>query len=269
MYKLLALCKYNRIYFYRVLLCCCLCAVFGWQAKAQKSINHNPASWTGVFASYRLNENWGVTGDLLFNRNNFYADPGFTWVKIAPAYWSKGPYFFSAGMALLWVPRPELSNASHTLEYRLDPQVVTWKPIGKGTFLSRFRLDLRSRQDIANGEVLGTRNMSYRLRYLFSYTYPITKGDNPLSVVVLNELLIQFGDRIVYNTFDQIRLFVGVHKRLSNTVSYDFGYFPIYSQLPSGNQYNLDHIIRLFVYTDFKSKKFRNIKLPILEFGEQ
>ena len=235
----------------------------------QKTINHNPASWTGVFASYQQTEHWGLTGDFLINRNNFYSDPGFTWLKVAPAYWSKGPYFFSAGFALLWVPRPDLTNARRTLEYRFDPQAVTWKTIGKGTLLSRFRLDFRSRQNIENGVLLNSRNMSYRLRYLFSYTWPITKGEKPLSMVLINETLIQFGRKITYNTFDQARLFVGVHKRMNDKVSFDFGYFPIYSQLPSGNQYNLDHLIRLFIYTDFKKAKLRYIPMPIMDFNEE
>jgi hypothetical protein len=244
-----------------------LCLSMGLHA--QKSINQNPASWTGVFASYRTGEHFGFTGDFLINRNNFYADPGFTWLKIAPSYWGSGPNFFSAGLALLWVPRPDLSNASHTLEYRFDPQAVTWKSVGRGTLLGRFRLDVRSRQNTADGALLNTRNMSYRFRYLISYTVPLSQQKNPISLVLLNEILIQFGSTIVYNTFDQARVFIGIHKRVSETISFDFGYFPIYSQLPSGNQYNLDHIIRLFIYADFKRSKLRYIPMPVMDFNEE
>jgi hypothetical protein len=230
--------------------------LFCTQLNAQKTIIHDVPSWTGVFASYRLEKNWGVVGDFLVNRNNLYADPGFIWLKGGPAYWSSNsPTFFSAGFALLRNPRPDLSNATHTLEYRFDPQVVWWKPLNKGAFLSRFRLDFRSRQNIENGELLTTRNMSYRFRYLYSYSFPITKGEKPLSGVLINEVLIQFGNKIVYNTFDQVRVFVGIQKRLTREVSFDFGYFPIYSQTAAGNVYTLNHIIRLLIFTDFVKKK--------------
>jgi hypothetical protein len=232
---------------------------------AQKTVIHDVPSWTGVFASYRVNKNWGVVGDFLVNRNNLYSDPGFIWIKGGVGYWSSNsPYFFSAGFALLRNPRTDLDNATHTMEYRIDPQVVWWKPLGKGTFLNRFRLDFRSRQNTENNELLDTRNMSYRFRFLNSYTFPITKGEKPLSGVLLNEVLIQFGNKIVYNTFDQLRVFVGVQKKLSNEVSFDFGYFPIYSQTPAGNVYTLNHIVRLLIFTDFVAKK----NLPRPRFHE-
>jgi Protein of unknown function (DUF2490) len=235
---------------------CLFFNIFCTELKAQKTIIHDVPSWTGIFASYRLGKNWGVVGDFLVNRNNLYSDPGFIWLKGGPAYWSSNsPHFFSAGFALLRNPRTDLTNATHTLEYRIDPQVVSWKPVGKGTFLYRFRLDFRSRQNVENNELLNTRNMSYRFRYLVSYNFPITKSKNPLSLVLVNEVLIQFGNKIVYNTFDQARVFVGISQRLTKELSFDFGYFPIYSQTAAGNVYTLNHIIRLLVYTDFVKKK--------------
>lgn len=235
---------------------CLLVSAFSSELMAQEAIIQDVPTFTGIFPSYRLNNNWGVVGDFIINRNNLYADPGFIWLKAGTAYWStNSPYSFSAGIAFLRNPRSDLTNATHTMEYRFDPQVVWWKPLGKGNFSNRFRLDFRSRQNIENGELLATRNMSYRFRYFFSYIFPISKGEKPLSLVLANEVLVQFGNKIVYNTFDQMRVFVGVHKKVSNVVSFDFGYFPIYSQTAAGNIYTLNHIIRLFVFTDFGKKK--------------
>lgn len=238
---------------------------------AQKTIIHDVPTWTGVFASYRINNNWGLVGDFLVNRNNLYSDPGFIWLKGGPAFWAgdNKPYFFSAGFALLRNPRSDLTNATHTLEYRIDPQVVSWKSLGKGTFMYRFRLDFRSRQNVENNELLNTRNMSYRFRYLLSYNFPITKGKNPLSLVLVNEVLIQFGSKILYNTFDQARVFVGIQRRLTKEVSFDFGYFPIYSQTAAGNVYTLNHIVRLMVYTDFVKKKGLPRPIHFEDMGEE
>lgn len=234
--------------------------------RAQEATIHDVPTFTGIFPSYRIGDNWGVVGDLLINRNNLYADPGFIWLKVAPAYWSSnGPYFFSAGLALVRNPRFDLTNATHTMEYRFDPQALWWKPLGKGTFSTRFRLDFRSRQNIENNELVGTRNMSYRFRYFFSYTFPISKGERPVSLVLANEVLVQFGEKIVYNTFDQMRFFIGVHRRVSKEVAFDFGYFPIYSQTSAGNVYTLNHIIRLFIFIDFMGKK--NLLIPSLQEG--
>jgi hypothetical protein len=236
---------------------------------AQKTIIHDNPTWTGVFASYRMSKNWGLVGDFLINRNNFYSDPGFTWLKGGVGYWANSPYFFSAGFALLWVPRTDLTNAKNTLEYRIDPQVVSWKPLGKGTFLHRFRLDFRARQNVENNEVLNSRNMSYRFRYLYSYSLPITKGTKPLSLVFVNEVLIQFGNKIVLNTFDQFRLFIGISRNITKEISFDFGYFPIYTQTVAGNVYTLNHNIRLFLFTDFRKKKSLPDPMIVKDFNEE
>jgi hypothetical protein len=136
----------------------------------------------GIFPSYRFENNLGIMGDFLIIRNNLYSDPGFIWLKGGAAYWSSNtPHFFSAGFGLLRNLRSDLTNATHTLEYRIDPEVVSCKPVGKGTFLYRFRLDFRSRQNVENNELLNTRNMSYRFRYLVSYNFPISRGKKPLS----------------------------------------------------------------------------------------
>ncbi len=248
---------------------CFLLNLICYEVQAQKTINHEISSWTGVFGSYRLSKNWGIVGDFLINRNNFYADPGFTWLKGGVGYWTNSSYFFSAGLALLWVPRPELTNAKNTLEYRIDPQVVSWKPLGKGTFLHRFRLDFRARQNIENNEVLNSRNMSYRFRYLYSYSLPVTKGVNPLSLVFVNEVLIQFGNKIVLNTFDQFRIFIGISRNITREFSFDFGYFPIYTQTAAGNIYTLNHNIRLFIFTDFKKKKSLPNPMIVKDFNEE
>lgn len=48
-----------------------------------------------------------------------------------------------------------------------------------------------------------------RIRYLLSVTTPIFKNKKYPSFVLSDELAIQFGKEVVYNTFEQNRLFFG------------------------------------------------------------
>jgi len=67
-------------------------------------------------------------------------------------------------------------------------------------------------------------------------------------LVLSDELLIQFGKELVYNTFDQNRFFIGIRQNLSKQFSYDFGYMNVYQQRITGYQYDMNHTIRLFFY---------------------
>jgi hypothetical protein len=68
------------------------------------------------------------------------------------------------------------------------------------------------------------------------------------SLVLSDEVLLQFGSGIVLNTFDQNRLFAGLKKSLSRSWSFDLGYMLVYQQKPSGFQYDLNHTVRWFFY---------------------
>ena len=49
-------------------------------------------------------------------------------------------------------------------------------------------------------------------------------------MVLSDEILIQFGKEVVYNTFDQNRIFIGIKQTISSKLSFDFGYMNVYQQ---------------------------------------
>jgi Protein of unknown function (DUF2490) len=53
---------------------------------------------------------------------------------------------------------------------------------------------------------------------------------------------------VVYNTFDQNRLFLGVHLNLGKNVDVDTGYMNVFQQHATGNVYDISHIFRVFLY---------------------
>ena len=74
-------------------------------------------------------------------------------------------------------------------------------------------------------------------------------------LVVNDELLVQFGKDIVYNTFDQNRLFIGIKQKISKSLAYDFGYMDVYQQRTNGYSYIQSNTLRLFLYYNHQPKK--------------
>ena len=67
-------------------------------------------------------------------------------------------------------------------------------------------------------------------------------------LIIADEILVQFGKITVYNTFDQNRFFCGLKIPLCDRLSCNVGYMNILQQAPSGYQYELSHVFRLFFY---------------------
>ena len=84
---------------------------------------------------------------------------------------------------------------------------------------------------------------------------PVSPNPDVPSLVFSDEVLVQFGEAIVNNTFDQNRLFLGIKKSLKPSLSFDLGYMMVYQQKASGYQYDLNHTFRWFFYytTDFRT----------------
>ena len=83
---------------------------------------------------------------------------------------------------------------------------------------------------------------------LVSFTVPVSKNPKVPSVVLSDEIAVQFGPEVVYNTFEQNRVFLGVKQPLGRSWSFDLGYMLVYQQKASGYQYDLNHTLRWFFY---------------------
>ena len=86
-------------------------------------------------------------------------------------------------------------------------------------------------------------------------------------LVLSDEILFQFGEEIVYNTFDQNRFFIGINHRLNKNWTFDFGYMPVFQQKSTGYNYDLNHTIRLFFYLSPDLRKKKDEDMPHYPVG--
>ena len=122
-----------------------------------------------------------------------------------------------------------------------------------------IRLEERYRHKILNDSALAAGyNFNYKIRYNLFWEIPFSqKPTNKLSFVINDEVHINFGKQIIYNYFDQNRFFAGLKVNISKHDNLQFGYMNLFQQLPSGNKYRNNHVIRLFYFQnlDLRRKK--------------
>lgn len=132
--------------------------------------------------------------------------------------------------------------------------------MGEVSVLNRFRNEQRWQQIIVNDLWNGDKRFTDRVRYSLSFDIPIFKKKTMPSLVISDEIMIQFGKDVVYNTFDQNCLFIGIKQAISPKLSFDFGYMNVYQQKKSGYQYDMNHTLRLFFY-------YNNSLKSLIHFG--
>ncbi|MCU0387094.1 MAG: DUF2490 domain-containing protein, partial [Chitinophagaceae bacterium] len=240
--------------------------LFGYvQAYSQlpeKEINEQIQFWTSLNSTSRISDRWAIIGDIHIRRNNGISDPSFYLLRFAPQFAILPNFTVAAGYAHMWIAPSRSDWQAYVNEHRLYQQAIFTTKLGSTNLLQRVRNEQRWQQIIADDKPTGDWRFTNRVRYLISVTIPVSKNQWVPKPVIAEEILFHFGKPIVYNTFDQNRLFLGIRQKLSSNLNFDFGYMNVYQQKFSGFQYDMNHTIRLFFYYTPDFRKVKKEKSP-------
>jgi hypothetical protein len=114
----------------------------------------------------------------------------------------------------------------------------------------RLRIDERfihknNGKELEEGYVF---NFRFRYRIQISYRLGNEETTKKLLLKLSDELMVNAGKNIVYNYFDQNRLYVGAEKELTKNFSLEAGYLYWYQQRASGYEFYNRNIVRLTFY---------------------
>lgn len=241
--------------------------IFG-QGAAKKDVNEQVQTWVSLNTLTKFSEHWGVVADAHIRENGFFESNNFYFLRGGFSYIPNASVSLTAGYAHMWLAPTKEGWSTYADENRIYQQAQLITKIGKVSVLQRLRNEQRWQEKMVNDEPSGENRFTNRVRYLASFTIPIF-NDKKLPLLVLSdELLIHFGKEVVYNTFDQNRLFIGIKQNITPKLSYDFGYMNVYQQKYTGYQYDMNHTIRLFFYLN-SAIKHNHPKAPDHHSGDE
>jgi hypothetical protein len=236
------------------------------QGQSAKEINQQYQFWGSLNSTTRLTDRLGAIADFHVRRNDFLADPSFYFVRFGAHCWITEKLTASLGYAHMWKAPAHDGWQTWSNENRIYEQVQYAARLGKTQVLHRLRNEQRWQQQVENDALTGESTFSDRVRYLLSFTIPVSARPKVPSLVLSDEVLLQFGRDIVMNTFDQNRLFAGIKQRLGRSWSFDTGYMLVYQQKSSGYQYDLNHTLRVFFYF---TPDLRKVKSEHVSAGDE
>lgn len=227
-------------------------------AQTTRYTRHQDQFWISSNNTIKLTRRWGFLADVHIRRNNFVADPNFYFVRGAVNYWFSKELTAAVGYGHMWYATPTTTDAFiWTNENRIFQQLLYIGKINKTGLLLRIRNEQRWQQKITNGEKSSENRFTDRVRYLTSLSFPVFKNPNYPRLMIADEICVQFGKEVVYNTFDQNRLTLGIQQKITKDLSFDLGYMLVIQQRLNGYVYDQNNTLRLFFYynPDFSVKK--------------
>ena len=237
----------------------------GLSANAQKQNTHVQQTWLNYFNQTRFSDKWGIWVDAsLRTKENWVEELSQTIGRVGLTYYLSNNTKLTAGYAYVHhypadshpdVAQPEHRPWQQVQWHNNKPnlRMMQWMRLEE-----RFRRKIKDADELADGY-----NFNYRIRYNMLLALPLSKqpfAPGTLSGVLNNEVHINFGDEITYNTFDQNRLFLGFFYHVNKHDQIQAGYMNLYQQLPAGNKYRVVHTARIsyFHNLDLRSQKKSN-----------
>lgn len=118
----------------------------------------------------------------------------------------------------------------------------------------RLRIDERFIRRNDGVELLSGVSFNFRFRFRLQANYVLSseRATKRTILKLSNEVMFNAGKEIVYNQFDQNRIYIGIERDLSKTFSAEIGYLKWYQQTAAGNVFFNRDIIRFTLYHKLK-----------------
>lgn len=222
---------------------------------AQKQINHQSLFWLGSVNNIRFNQNWGLVADFHYRTFDFMAHDYYYIARGLGNYYFNENLTAGIGYAHIWSGAYSTSPHPFSNEDRITEQAQLNSKKGKFSISNRWRVEQRWQQKIVNNAKTNDYRFTDRVRYAISFVYSPFKNKMLPSFTNYEEVMVQFGKEVVYNTFDQARLSFGIRQSITPQLNVDLNYMYIYQQQFSGTLYLLANTLRLYVNYNIGWKK--------------
>ena len=220
---------------------------------AQKNVTNQELVWYGYYNTLNINENWSLKSEI--QERHFDNTVKQHQLVFRSNLENKlvNNLKFSMGMTLfLQSPNNKFSNSDLIVpELRPDIGLNTKQEFKRMSILHRYKLEARFFHQVENDELIGGYSFSnFRFRYQLGVHIPVLKTENQYKIVLVlkDELMVNFGSKIIKNTFDQNRIYVALNYVINPKIAIEMGYMNWFQQQTSGIDFYNRNIFRLSLF---------------------
>lgn len=235
----------------------------------EKVIKNSSGVWLGLYTKYRISERSFYYGEYHARTRSGVQDMAQVYLRFGISHLVSKYFEVTAGFVnpWYWAPNLEAPNID-----KIVPQLRGWQqllfvsPFDRLKIYHQLRFEQRFRRDFREGSPF---ELTHRFRYKLMAYYPLNKEHLENKAIYLstyNEIFIQAGKSIVYDHFEDNRLFIGLGYIINDEMQIQSGYMWTFRHKDSPFIYENRHIFRFSVYhnLDLYKKKKTVITSPFI-----
>ncbi|WP_045971000.1 DUF2490 domain-containing protein [Flavobacterium sp. 316] len=230
--------------------------------QAQKNITKQQLIWYGYYNILNINDNWNLKSEIqerqfvkptaqhqLVFRTNLERKLIDKWNS------SVGLTFF-----LQSSHNPNSESKQVIPELRPDVGISNKQKVSFFTILQRYKLEARFFNVLKDDHRTNEYKFSnFRFRYQLGLDFLLFEKEKSDKVIlkIKDEVMLNVGKKIVKNTFDQNRIYLGLNYVINPSISVEIGYMNWFQQQSSSVDFYNRDIVRfsLFHKLSFKNNK--------------
>ena len=204
--------------------------------------------WVGYFSMIKINDKWSLNSDAQFRTRNEVKNYSQALLRKGLSYKLNEKVDVTLGLAHF---RFFITNYKTRREWRPWQEFKLNDKFGNCKLSHRFRVEQRFNETLKNSEATNDYQFNFRFRYRFDLRYPIlkeNKSGNNIYALIGNEIMVNAGNNISNNYFDQDRLYVGVNYEINKKIALQLQYMHIWQQASNGLTLNSNEVIRFNIY---------------------
>jgi hypothetical protein len=226
---------------------CLLLVSFVSRAQTEKNVDHQNLLWTRYYNHLTLNDKWTLHTEL---DNRVFLKPfeeNLYLIRVHGRYKINNNLDLGAGFSYFSVAtqNPNITFDFKFPEYRGQQDIVYKQDFGNFTLNQRFQIEERFIQNANKEGLLSGTTFYWRFRYRLQGEYSCWKKESQyLKAIVYDELMINAGENVVKNTFDQNRIYAALQYGINKNIALELGYLNSFQQRATGVDYFDRDIIR-------------------------
>ena len=214
-----------------------------------KQIQSIQQSWFAIQDQSRITNKWGIWNDLQIKTKDSYTNNFSSSEMSLGAIYVLPKNLKLVGAYTYVTNYPSDARTINVYEHRPWQMIQLNTNLHAAKWMQWLRLEERFKSKTIDNNTLGDGfDFSYRIRYNVFMQLALGKhkfAPGTFSLAAGNEIFINFGKYIIYNTFDQNRIFIGTFYHVNKHDNLQIGYSKVYQQLASGNKYKSLDVFKL------------------------
>lgn len=217
----------------------------------KKTISPASEVWLGVYTKYRIREKLFYYGEYHLRRRDGFSDMGQIYLRFGLSYLVSKYFEFTAGVVnpYYWAPNQNAPNIDKVVpQFRGWQQLLFVMPFDRMKLYHQIRTEQRFKRDYEKGSHF---KLTHRFRYKLTMYYPLNMdhlGPGCLFLSAYEEIFIQAGKPIIYDHFEDNRVFLGLGYIFDENWQLQTGYQWTFRHDNSPYAYQSRNIFRMSVY---------------------